>query len=171
MRITDKSPKTYMVLGMHKSGTSFIAKSLHDQGINMGVPDSTKEETLYEHIDFNKLNVDILKRAGGSWDNPPSEVSIKRVMEHSLIKEKISKLINKLKEKFWGFKDPRTSLTAKGILPHLKDDVYLVCIFRRPEKAIASLQRQSKMSKAKCLSLYKEYNRRIVDTIRVFCEI
>jgi len=171
MKITDKSPKTYVVLGMHKSGTSFIAKSLHDQGVEMGVRDADKKHTLYEHLEFNKLNREILREAGGSWDNPPLENKIRMVMQDSNMKQKISRLIGQFKNVFWGFKDPRTVLTIDNILPHLKDDVYLVCVFRKPEKVANSLKIQGGVERKRAYELYKEYNRRIVKTIIQFCKL
>lgn len=36
IRITDKSPKTYVVLGMHQGGTSIVSKAFKDQGKDLG---------------------------------------------------------------------------------------------------------------------------------------
>jgi hypothetical protein len=129
--ITDKSPKTYVVLGCPGSGTSFLAKALHDQGVDMG----TTNMEFYENLDFVKLNQEIMGGVTG----------------------RIKEVINKYKKQFWGFKDPQSAFTIDKILPHLEDDVYLVCIFRKPERV-----------------KYKEpekYNRKIIEAIQKFTKL
>jgi len=50
--------KTYIILGMGRSGTSFLAKALKDQGVNIGNNFWGRENPHggFEDWDFVKLN-------------------------------------------------------------------------------------------------------------------
>lgn len=74
IQITDNSPKTYLVLGMHQGGTSFIAKALQEQGIDMGII----ETGVYENLEFVTFNNRTLSNAGGNWYRPPN---MERIVE------------------------------------------------------------------------------------------
>lgn len=166
--IKDKSNKTYVILGAPGSATSFISKALEDQGIKMNNPHSGIYEPFFEDRQFVKLNTRILRRAGGSWIYPPSEEAIKAVDA----KDEIIKKIARRKSKFWGFKDPRTSLTAKKYLPHLEGDVYLICCFRRPSKNLESWERSGTVKSVKDKRrLLNHINKSIISAIKEFCEL
>ena len=158
INITDKSPKTYIVLGMHQGGTSIISKALNDQGIDMGIGGNNG---TYEDNEFVQLNNEILARSGGSWLEPP-----KKIKPHV----GAAKLINKRKKDFWGWKDPRTVLALDAYTPYLKDDVYLVCVFRKPKKVSESLNKRSKHPR-NSLELTKEHYRKIIEHIQEFADL
>ena len=64
-------PRTFVVLGVHRSGTSFLSKALMDAGVKIaGGP------IHYEDIDFVRLNMSIIQGAGGIWRNPPNRESL-----------------------------------------------------------------------------------------------
>jgi hypothetical protein len=67
--------ETIVILGMHRSGTSTIARILASIGINMGERIMGANESNpfghYENLDFVELNDEILINAGGSWKKPP----------------------------------------------------------------------------------------------------
>ena len=165
--------RTYIVLGMHRSATSFIAKAIAEQGVNMGnrlmKADKWNPQGYYENLDFVELNDLILKEAGGSWRNPPTEDDIIKAGKkyEDLIKETISRNSTDM----WGWKDPRTSLTLPIYLPFLRDDTYLITIFRKPERVALSLYRRDGISIEEGINLAKEYNRRIINHIRRFVNV
>lgn len=165
IQITDKSPKTYIVLGMHQGGTSIISKALHDQGVDMGAAD----ESVYERIPFVRMNETLLTIAGGSWMYPPPIQRIKDAGKHR--EGDIKALLQKNKRDFWGFKDPRSGATIHAYLPYLEDDTYLVCIFRKPEKVAESIQRKGHTNKEHALKIAKEYYARILDAVKEFTGI
>lgn len=113
IEIHNKEPKTYIVLGAPNGGTSFIAKALHDQGINMSIDD----EDFYENRAFTNLTKAYL---------------LGKRREH--VNEDIEKLIAKYKSDKWGYKDTRGAYLAKNVLRKLSGDVYLICIFRKPSR-------------------------------------
>ena len=53
----------YVVLGMHKSGTSLVAQTLHESGIRMGAFDDRLDYERghkYEHREFQQINRELL---------------------------------------------------------------------------------------------------------------
>jgi len=155
-------PRTYIILGVHRSGTSFLAKTLKDVGIPLkGGP------AHYEDIDFIKLNMKIIQEAGGIWKNPPDRESLLKSGENH--KEEIQALLSAKRQDMWGWKDPRQALTIESYLPYLEDDVYLICIFRKPELVGASLKRLGQTSQGE--NMAKEYDRRIIKAIERFVGI
>lgn len=168
--------RTYIVQGMHRSGTSFIAKSLFDQGIdmgkNLGEPNWANPHGYYENQDFIKLNTRILKSVGGEWDILPSKERIE--MAGNDFKEEIRTLIDNSKGEMWGWKDPRTTVTLPIYLDILEEDedndVYLICMFRKPKKVAASNEKVGNRSAERAEEITKDYNERLFDNIKEFLE-
>lgn len=104
----------YVILGMHKSGTTLVAQILHHSGINMGedIDDQVTYDrgNKYERFSTREINKRILgyKDDGRFIDyQMPDELQIteeQRARMHSVVRH--------CNETYgdWGFKDPRTSL-------------------------------------------------------------
>jgi hypothetical protein len=159
--------KCMVVLGMHRSTTSLIAKGLVEAGVNMGdqmlPPDSGNPHGYWEDIEFLNMNKTILLWAGGDWNDPPSESAILalRTKRPSLI-ESIEKLIKRKQGAagLWGWKDPRTVLTIGLYQPFLKEPIYVSC-FRSSNAIAQSLHVRNQMPIAQGLELAYEYNKRL----------
>lgn len=127
--------KTFVVLGMHRSGTSAVAGTLHFSGVHMGdrttAPWFANLKGGYEDIEWVKVNARILAHNHGEWYKPPAKVEV-----DSALVENIKSQARKSAEgrQRWGFKDPRTALTIHVIHPHLKNPQYI--IVTRPIEAI-----------------------------------
>ena len=68
--ITDQSPKTWVILGAKRGGTSFLAQVLGENGVTIAHCGNGHNED----IDFVRFNEKILAAAGGDWNNlPPDE--------------------------------------------------------------------------------------------------
>lgn len=156
IEIRNKEPKTYVVFGVPHSATSFISKALEEQGVDMG----NDMEGLYQNYDMFSSNEKMIRNAGGYWWDPPSE---EEIIKNTV--SNIEKKIERNKAKFWGFKDPRTSLTAKAWFPYLDGDVYLICCFRKPEKVVESYKdSDSRVNR----ELIDHYNKSIISAIKEF---
>lgn len=167
--------KTFVVLGMHRSATSLVAKSLHSE-ISMGdkllPPTSDNPLGYFEDEEFMQLNIKILRRAGGDWRNPPSEDKILQVADlfesriRAIVEERNSRGIN------WGWKDPRTTLTIRLYLPYLVNPHFVSC-FRDPQEVAASLVRRDShfFTQEKALALANEYNQRLLKFLADFASI
>jgi len=160
-----KDDKTYIVLGASGSATSFISKCLELGGVNMGRVKTEKKERFYEDPAFVRLNTRMICAAGGDWMDPPSEEEILKVDFDESIKAKIAQK----KSRFWGFKDPRTAFTIKKYLPHLEDDVYLVCVFRKPKRVLKRWGYYSVKTTTK--KMVDNFNNAIISAIKEFVEL
>ena len=155
-KMKDTSPKTYVVLGMHQSGTSFLSKSLNDAGINMNISNPLVDESQA----FVKMNTTLLNYGRGTWFRPPTPELVEKAGKHYA--PTIKNLIDNHKGQAWGWKDPRNSLTIGAYYPHLEDDFYMIAIFRRPEKVGVSIAKRDNVPAKQAENLAREYNRRIL---------
>jgi hypothetical protein len=126
-----------VLLGMHKSGTTLVAETLHDSGIHMAeVPDelSYDESNKYERHEAQRINRRLLRpvlvptRQGfalrdagldraGYERNVDSLAWVRRRPLATLVDrastEPVMEMVRDLDDEHehWGFKDPRTCLT------------------------------------------------------------
>lgn len=133
-----------VVLGMHRSGTSVTTAVLNALGVHVGdnlLMKGKLNDAHYEDRDFLRLNETILRRLDGHWDRPPRIEDIIRVK--GMYAPHIEQLImRKDKRKAWGWKDPRTCITAPLYEPFLSDPRYIK-VMRKPEAVAQSLVRRS----------------------------
>jgi hypothetical protein len=162
--------KTVIVLGMHRSATSLVAKGLHDAGVAMGDDllqgHSSNPWGHFEDIEFIALNDAILRAAGGSWDNPPPEEAIldQASRYEASIKALVAANDGNVDPDYpiWGWKDPRTTLTIRLFVRYLTRPHFIAC-FRNPWDVAASLEKRDGMSIDKGVALAREYNRRMIN--------
>jgi len=159
-----KVEKTVVVLGMHRSGTSLVAGILEKLGVNMGKRQVgihwSNPLGHYENIDFIKMDDKILKKAGGTWDNPPEISDILRLTSDKKLMSEIEKVVRRNEDVIWGWKVPTTSLTIELYLPFLTNPHFIVC-YRDPEAIARSLKERDDMDREKALQLTDYYIRSI----------
>lgn len=175
IEINDKDPKEYIVIGAGGSGTSFISKALEKAGVHMGNVKTKWHNKFYEDPFFRRVNADILKRAGMTakdWQKGaiPTEEKIMAVNAEKKMEETIKK--RKLNYFLWGFKEPRMAMTGKKWLPLFKDDTYLICVFRKPERVINGWNRSRHFRLVKDKKRVLDHmNRSIISIIKEFCQL
>lgn len=103
----------YVVLGMHKSGTTLVSQLLHHSGINMGSDlangVSYDGGNQYERAATRRLNEAILQaRQVRSIDVHMPEAPRLSAEQQACMREIITTCSQQ--HKHWGFKDPRTCL-------------------------------------------------------------
>jgi hypothetical protein len=160
MIATDK-PKTVLILGMHRSGTSCLAGSLQEAGLYLGevntvAPHNAKGNR--ESLAIMVLQDDLLRANGGDWDAPPATVIWS--VEHRARRDAI--IATYPNDRIWGFKDPRTLLTLAGWLEALPS-VRFVGTFRHPLAVAASLHARNGVPVEKSLALWSTYNCLLLD--------
>ena len=75
--MSDLRPVVVCVLGMHRSGTSLLARLLNIAGIELGAasslarPAEDNPRGFWEHEELRKTNDALLQVFGGSWMDPP----------------------------------------------------------------------------------------------------
>ena len=161
--INDLSPKTWVILGSKRGGTSFLAQVLGENGVIFATCGNGHNEDL----DFVLFNDRILKEAGGNWNDLPPDAEIARAVKAH--EAELVELLKRKRKSAWGWKDPRQGATIKHFLPYLEDDVYLVVVFRQPDKAAASMHRTwPHHSVEYSRAVITNYYRRILDALEEF---
>ena len=157
------------IVGMHRSGTSMVAKLLHQAGLHIGneedlmPPADENPEGFYEHLDFVRLNDEVLNAAGAGWDCPPFAGFNWETQALDPFRERARNLAETLEARLpWGWKDPRTSLT----IPFWRSAVgpfRVVAVVRNPLEVVTSLHRRNGFSTALGLTLWQIYAERILE--------
>jgi Sulfotransferase family len=156
------------VVGMHRSGTSMVSALLHHAGLYLGPEDELMPATpenqdgFWENMRFFELNEEILGALGGGWDEPPTRpardgpvLAAKRVKAEALAAEFDL-------HQPWAWKDPRTTLLLPFWLDLLPDIRIVGCV-RNPLEVALSLHRSYYFSYEHGLSLWLEYNQRLLE--------
>lgn len=159
-------PRIICIVGMHRSGTSMIARLLHQCGLYLGPPerllkaDATNPLGHFEHRGFLDIDRKLLKHFGATWHEPPEPES----GWHTDAKLEGLRLEAKaLATTFagrspWGWKEPRASLFLpfwKEAIPNMR---FVICI-RNPLEVARSLQTRNNIPVQKGASLWYRYVR------------
>lgn len=114
----------YIVLGMHKSGTSLISQTLHESGISMGENFRGEVRPKYEDVDVVNINKMMMEYVGIPYSGAITNKTSSR----------FGRIICRYKDnkpQDWGFKDPRTILTW-NIWEDELDEYKIIGIYRNP---------------------------------------
>jgi hypothetical protein len=141
------SKDPYIIIGMHRSGTSLLARVLEKAGIFMGVV----KDHNFEAMHFLSLNQQTLWAAGADWYLPkvPQQqfwkTMPKKVLyyEHFRVQYTLSRYKLLLQNPAWGFKDPRTTFTLNMWLS-LYPNAKVIHLTRDFNAVLASLQTRNK---------------------------
>jgi hypothetical protein len=158
-------PVVVCILGMHRSGTSFITRALRSLGVYLGPdthtigPREDNPQGFSEHQHLTHLNDEMLIALGGNWHTPPPlptgwetdpgldefAARARRVLDLDFASSPL-----------WGWKDPRTCLTLpfwQRLLPSMR---YVICI-RSPLAVAQSLQARDGFPIEKGASLWVDH--------------
>jgi Sulfotransferase family len=142
------------ILGMHRSGTSLVARMLNLLGIDLGPERSLwhasddNPKGFWEHQPLARINDEIFARYGGSWERPePYSASWPRDPLIADLRDRARQLLadDFGSSPLWGWKDPRTCLTLPFWQELTEPMRYVICL-RNPCAVIASLGRRSGMT-------------------------
>lgn len=159
-----------LVLGMHRSGTSFLAGTLQTYGLYSGTVHEWSKHNRRgnrENPDVMALNDALLVRNGASWDSPPKQGVISawgddHRAEGVAILEQMEV---EAEGRPIGFKDPRTLLT----LPFWEasaSSIRTIGTLRSPVAVAKSLHSRDKsMGIEQGFHLWEIYNRVLLEEI------
>jgi hypothetical protein len=157
------------IIGMHRSGTSMVAKLLQQAGLHLGneedlmPPAEENPEGFYEHLDFVSLNDEVLNAAGAGWDCPPIAGFNWETQALDPFRERARNLVATLEAGApWGWKDPRTSLTIPFWHSAL-GPFQVIAVVRNPLEVVTSLHRRNGFSTALALTLWQIYAERLLE--------
>jgi glycosyltransferase involved in cell wall biosynthesis len=142
-----------VVLGMHRCGTSVIARALNVLGVDIGnslIPASEgiNNKGFFEDVDINSLNVEILRTLGNDWHSvakiEPLDLDVLHKSGYFL------RAVTLLRRKtadvpIFGFKDPRLAKLLPfwcQVFSHCEFDTRYVLIVRNPLSVVQSLAKR-----------------------------
>ena len=156
------------IAGMHRSGTSMVARLLHECGMFLGPEDELSQPVrdnptgFWENRAFVRLNEEIMAQFGGRWDDPPTfPVGWEFGLEANPFLERAERLVGQFRRNNWGWKDPRNSLTLpfwRRLIPDLK---VVVCV-RNPLEVARSLLLRSDPMTTSGSQLWRIYYRQLL---------
>lgn len=159
--------KALFILGMHRSGTSALARVLNLCGVELGgrlmAAAGDNERGFWEHEGAVQIHEDLLRQLGHQWcDGTPlpegwleSEAAVQAQMQLAGLID-----LDFLTQPLWGIKDPRLSLLFPLWLPLLKErGVEPLCIiaWRNPLEVAASLQKRDHLAQDAALLCWLAY--------------
>lgn len=155
-----------IILGMHRSGTSCLAGSLEQLGLDLGGHGDRGSEANARGNRENRaiaiFHENVLRFNGGSWNEPPDKVLW--AQRHY---QRARELILEYGDKpLVGFKDPRTLLHLphwKQVLDELGVARHFVGIVRHPMATALSLQHRDGFTLEKGFLLWQSYNRLLLE--------
>jgi hypothetical protein len=154
----------YVVLGMHKSGTTLVSEILHHSGIRMGEIDTARgydEANQYEDPESLRLNMELIGA-------PDDEIlHVRAPSPPTATPEQTERMRRFIAARSrpggdWGFKDPRTALVYplwERELPEHR----IIAVWRYPEEIWPRFQ-------APGPRLYYQEPRRAWDFVQRWCE-
>lgn len=152
------SNRAVCILGMHRSGTSMVSRSLNLLGVNLGEKNKLvgqgkhNQKGFWEYRKITRTQESLLKELGYNWFTP--KPLPKKWWERNKVKPYITELKTIVEKDFkgtnlWGWKDPRNSLTLplwKKLLSKLNMDASYVIVVRNPLEVAASLKTRNKFT-------------------------
>ena len=153
----------FLILGMHRSGTSCFTGALEHCGVFLGAvkrKGKHNKKGYFEKEEVNKIHDQILALNRCSWYQPPNH-SIKI---HSHHHQQLQNIVSQLKIKMpCGLKDPRTLLILDFWKNMLGSDCQLIGTFRHPMAVAQSLLHRNNIPIEKGVELWEVYNRIMVE--------
>lgn len=166
--MSEVQSKVVVVLGMHRSGTSVIARSLEVLGIRLGdalhpaAPDNPTG--FWEDVDCLQINEQLLAHLDSAHDKLHAAWSdLKYTAEVRELKARAVRTVaDRLREQggAWGFKDPRTCRLIgfwQSVFCELDCDVSWVIAIRNPASVTASLANRNQIHPTKSYQLWLQH--------------
>ncbi len=150
-----------LIVGMHRSGTSLLAKLLGEMGVNFGSDllkgDGSNPYGHFEDKILMNINEDLLDVSGGSWDAPPSREVLNKNWPR--YEDKVKKQIQQLKnsKSVLGLKEPRISLLVDNYASII-ENCKIIYIRRDCSAVASSIQKRDAINLNYGIKLCEYYN-------------
>ena len=172
-RSGDPAPLLVLVVGMHRSGTSLVARGLAAMGLNLGdrvdvAPHPANPHGHWEHADVWQAQEELLIRFGREWHSSPGPLPA-RWLEWpdtlSTIERFVALAAAELgRHGHWVVKDPRSSLLIplwREVARRAACDLRLVRLVRDADEVAASLMARDGMPRDRALRIWTDHHRAI----------
>lgn len=163
-----RAPTTVCVIGMHRSGTSLLARLLNLAGVALGPANrlapaaEDNPRGFWEHEALRGVNEELLQLFGGSWMDPPVlPEGWLRDPRVAPIRARAQELLTRefLGSSLRGFKDPRTSLLTEFWRELFPGRVVWIVAVRNPLEVCDSLKRRNGLPSVLAEDLWCAYTR------------
>lgn len=156
-----------LVLGMHRSGTSVVARGLQCLGVNLGdrlmVPQPDNPTGFFEDQDLVDIDDGVLQQLGATWDDPPPfcEGTLEVIAAGRLGATARQRLSSKVSADIpFAFKDPRLSVMLpfwRPIFQELRLEASYIVVLRNPLSVAASLRQRNAIPEDRAMYLWLRY--------------
>lgn len=166
--IRDGDRKIYIIVGQARSGTTFLARAI-EKALLDEFGEAKKPYMEIEGDRISSINRLLFTMAKGDIWNPPPHEALREAGEK--MKDFLANYVRFRNQHFWGFKDPRTSLTLPlwdEVIDHENTDVYVIATFRKPKRVIDALGRTNKGKEEEREAFVQEYNKRLLANLKIF---
>jgi SAM-dependent methyltransferase len=160
-----------VIMGMHRSGTSAVAKAVHSWGAYGGealLPaDINNPRGYWEHVPLVMFNDVLLGSVQSSWAVPPDGQRRQALVSKvSTFSDRATALISSMRErqsKTWFWKDPRLSILLPFWECVWQDVVYIITL-RNPMDIAESLYARNAFPASASLLIWREYMAALLST-------
>jgi hypothetical protein len=159
--------RLFVVLGVHRGGTSLAAAALASLGVPFGdslmEPDEDNPTGYWEDLDIVEFNNSILNALSMTWDSigSVSTDQVDSLESAGFVQKGLSLLDDKFKKaSVFGFKDPRTVRLLefwRRVFVVFRCDVRFVLVIRDPVEVCASLTRRDGFDKEVGAAIWLEH--------------
>lgn len=162
--------RLFVILGMHRSGTSAVTRALLAMNVSLGtnlmfhLPE-INARGFWEDLDINKMNEEMLAALGISWhhlsviQNEHTEI-LRDLGFVERAKDLLRLKICEAKNGVFGFKDPRTAKLLsfwKEVFANEFYDVAYILPLRNPLSVVKSLEKRDSFESTKSYLLWLSY--------------
>lgn len=157
-----------VVLGMHRSGTSAVTRSLKVLSLDLGdrligPVRGDNEKGFWEDAEINSFNEALLSKLGTAWHNLAFiDVDVLLRPEYAFERKAAANLLGrKLSgESIFAFKDPRTAILLpfwQAVFADMELEVGYLIVVRNPLEVAESLRKRNGFSQIKGLMLWAKH--------------
>jgi glycosyltransferase involved in cell wall biosynthesis len=150
----ESGKKLIVVLGMHRSGTSAVARGLQIMGVGLGerlmpAVEGDNPTGFWEDLDVYDLNNEMLESLHSDWQGllPVEAHHVQELRRNGFFLRAVELIRAKLQdERVFGLKDPRMARLAPfwvEVFAHCSLDVSYVLVVRNPLSVTRSLQHRN----------------------------
>lgn len=149
---SNSCPDLVVVLGMHRTGTSTVTRSLRALGVHLGenfLPPvaGDNDKGYFEDVEVNRLNIEILEKLGYSWDDVATipQERFKWDVLRPLRQRALELLQSRVNVRPYGMKDPRLCRTLpfwSDVIEALRLVPAYVISARHPNDVYESLKKR-----------------------------
>jgi hypothetical protein len=156
--------KAVLVLGVHRSGTSFVANVLNELGAFVEndylKADKHNEKGYWESATLKEINTNVLTSTGfGEYKPPPLFDGWQHRPEISPLRDRARKFVERMNlHELWAAKDPAMTITLPFWSEVLPDDRSFIICVRNPLSVVNSMRTFWHMDPHEGSYLWMAYN-------------